>query len=469
MGQERTVLVVDDDPLIRETLQDWLTDRGLGNTAVDSAAEALDAVRDGSFDVVLSDIMMAGQSGMELLAQLRESRPDLPVILMTGFASVDSAVAAMRAGAFDYVTKPFKLDAVMASLERAFQLRELERENARLRRAVDQTSAFGDLIGRSPAMREIYALIRKVASSSSSVLITGESGTGKEVVARTLHFTGTRAGQAFVPINCTAMPEGLLESELFGHVKGAFTGAHATKKGLFEEADRGTLFLDEIGDMPLALQAKMLRVLQDREIRPVGGTRAVKVDVRIVAATNKDLHAEIEKGTFRKDLYYRLNVIPLRIPPLRERPEDIPLLAEAFLRRHAPDRALRISPAAMELLSRQHWDGNARELENAIERALVLCSGSEIGTADLAFEAEPAAPGTSFEEALLAEAFRKRMTLRELGDLYIDRVLAECGGSKLEAARILGVNRRTLYRRDERAAHGDPPVEDDPAADDEPA
>jgi DNA-binding NtrC family response regulator len=355
-------------------------------------------VRDQTFDVVLSDIMMPGQSGMDLLAQLHAAQPDLPVILMTGFASVDSAVAAMRGGAFDYVTKPFKLDAVMASLERAFQFRELERENARLRRAVDQTSAFGDLIGRSPAMRDIYALIRKISASGSSVLITGESGTGKEVVARTLHFTGLRASKPFVPINCTAMPEGLLESELFGHVKGAFTGAHANKKGLFEEADGGTLFLDEIGDMPLSLQSKMLRVLQDREIRAVGGTRAVKVDVRIIAATNKDLHREIEAGTFRKDLYYRLNVIPLRIPPLRERPEDIPLLAEAFLRRHAPERAPRISPAALERLMHHRWDGNARELENAIERALVLCAGDEIGAEDFALEGEPAAPGgASFE------------------------------------------------------------------------
>jgi DNA-binding NtrC family response regulator len=460
MSQERIVLVVDDDPLIRETLEDWLADRGLKSVVAQNAGQALDAVREQSFDVVLSDIMMPGPSGMDLLAELHEQRPETPVILMTGYASVDSAVAAMRAGAFDYVTKPFKLDAVMASLERAFQFRELERENARLRRAVDQASSFGDLIGRSPAMREIYALIRKISASTSSVLITGESGTGKEVVARTLHFTGVRAQKPFVPINCTAMPEGLLESELFGHVKGAFTGAHANKKGLFEEADGGTLFLDEIGDMPLALQSKMLRVLQDREIRPVGGTRGVRVDVRIIAATNKDLHAEIEKGAFRKDLYYRLNVIPLRIPPLRERPEDIPMLAEAFLRRHAPDRTLRISDAAMDQLVRHRWEGNARELENAIERALVLCSGNEIAPADLAFEPEEAATHTGFEEALLAEAFRKRLTVRELTDLYIDRVLAECGGSKMEAARILGLNRRTLYRRDERAMLGDPGADD---------
>ncbi len=448
----RQVLVVDDDPLIRETLEDWLVESGIRAELVADADAATSAVAEREFDAVLSDITMPGRSGMELLAELRELRPGTPVILMTGFASIDSAVDAMRSGAFDYITKPFRLDAVMASLERAFAFGELERENARLRRAVDRSSSFGDLIGESPAMREIYALIRKVASSTSNVLITGESGTGKEVVARTIHFSGVRAGRPFVPINCTAMPEGLLESELVGHVRGAFTGAHASKQGLFEEARGGTLFLDEIGDMPPSLQAKLLRVLQDREVRPVGGTKAVRVDVRIIAATHQDLRARIEQGGFRKDLFYRLNVIPLRIPPLRERPEDIPLLAEAFLRRHAPGRAARISPDAMVRLLRHPWEGNARELENAIERALVLTSGDEIDTADLAFEAGESGRADDFEATLLGEAFRQRLSVRELTDLYTERVLAECGGSKLEAARILGVNRRTLYRREERAA-----------------
>ncbi len=453
MAQPRRVLVVDDDPLVRETVEELLEDHGIQATVVGDGDAALVAAEEVEFDVVLSDIRMPGRDGMEILPELRDLRPATPVILMTGFASIDSAVEAMRAGAFDYLTKPFKSEAMLTALERAFEFRELERENTRLRRAVDRTSSFGDLIGESPAMQEIYGLIRKISGSSSNILITGESGTGKEVVARTIHFTGARSDQPFVPINCTAMPEGLLESELFGHVRGAFTGAHANKRGLFEEADGGTLFLDEIGDMPPALQSKMLRVLQDREIRPVGGNKAVKVDVRVVAATNKDLRQEIAEGRFRKDLFYRLNVIPIAIPPLRERPEDIPLLAEAFLRKHASERRAHLSPAAMEQLKRYPWDGNARELENAIERALVLSGGVEIEPADLALE--PGGEAVEFEEALLGEACRKRLTVRELTDRYIDRVLQETGGSKSEAARILGLNRRTLYRRGERDGDGD--------------
>ena len=462
MSSDRSVLVVDDDPLIRETLEEMLQDAGIDAKIVENGERAVETVREREFDVTLSDIRMPGKDGIALLSELREMHPQMPVILMTGFASIDSAVTAMREGAFDYITKPFKLEAVMVALERAFEFRALERENKRLRRAVDQTSSFGDLIGQSPAMREIYGLIRKISGSTSSVLISGESGTGKEVVARTIHFTGARSDKPFVPINCTAMPEGLLESELFGHVRGAFTGAHANKKGLFEEADQGTLFLDEIGDMPISLQSKMLRVLQDREIRPVGGTRTVKVDVRIIAATNKDLHAEIERGNFRKDLYYRLNVIPVRIPPLRERPEDIPLLAEAFLRKHSGDRVPRISPEAMEQLEKHPWEGNARELENAIERALVLSGGGQIEPPDLALEDEGLEVSGSFEEVLLSEAFRKKLTIKELTDLYTDKVLEECGGRKGEAARILGLNRRTLYRRDERAAAERDSQQEDP-------
>ena len=451
MTQHRRILVVDDDPLVRETLQDLLEEQGFAPTLVSDGEQALKAAESEEFDVTLSDIRMPGRDGMEILPELRDLRPSTPVILMTGYASIDSAVTAMRAGAFDYVTKPFKQDEIIASLERALGYRELERENAQLRRAVAKTSQFGDLIGESPAMQDIYALIRKISGSTSNVLITGESGTGKEVVARTLHFTGTRADKPFVPINCTAMPEGLLESELFGHVRGAFTGAHASKRGLFEEANGGTLFLDEIGDMPPALQSKLLRVLQDREIRPVGGTKAIKVDVRIVAATNKDLKQEIEAGTFRKDLYYRLNVIPIAIPPLRERPEDIPLLVTAFLNKHAPAAPPSVTAEAMEELRKYPWEGNARELENTIERALVLSGGGAIEIADLALTDDATAgEAASFEDALLGQAFRKRMTVRELTDLYIDRVLQECGGSKGEAARILGLNRRTLYRRDER-------------------
>jgi DNA-binding NtrC family response regulator len=452
MGEPRTVLVVDDEPAMREMLVSLLEEEGIRARPAASADEALECTRESDFDAVVSDIRMPGRDGIALLAELRQARPETPVILMTAFGSIDSAVDAMRSGAFDYITKPFKRGAVIASLERAFELRALEQENRRLRRALDKTTSFGDLIGASPAMHEIFALIRKISSSRSNVLITGESGTGKEVVARTIHFTGARAKAPFVPINCTAMPEGLLESELFGHVRGAFTGAHATKRGLFEEANGGTIFLDEIGDMSPALQSKLLRVLQDQEIRPVGGNKAVRVDVRVIAATNKDLKKEIAEGRFRQDLFYRLNVIAIHIPPLRERPEDIPPLALAFLARHAPGRRVSLSRGALELLKHQPWEGNARELENALERALLLASGDEIQVADLPSSADAKGregAGERPERALLAAALEKQMSLRELSDLYTDRILDLVHGNKVRAARILGINRRTLYRRGE--------------------
>ncbi|MEE9280593.1 MAG: sigma-54 dependent transcriptional regulator [Myxococcota bacterium] len=449
MPDSRSVLVVDDDAAMREMLIPLLEEGGLEPHAAASAQLALEAARSSDFDAVLSDIRMPGADGFQLLGQLRELRPETPVILMTAFGSIDSAVEAMRAGAFDYITKPFKREAVLATLERAFERRELEAENRRLRRALDQTSSFGDLIGASPAMRDIFALIKKISSSRSSVLITGDSGTGKEVVARTIHFTGSRAERPFVPINCTAMPEGLLESELFGHARGAFTGAYTAKRGLFEEANGGTLFLDEIGDMPALLQGKLLRVLQDREIRPVGANRSVRVDVRIITATNRDLKEEIAQGRFRNDLFYRLNVIPVHLPPLRERPEDIPALARAFARKHG-GAAARISTEAMNRLMRLPWEGNARELENAIERALALSGGEQVELENL-----PSGNGggsTREEESLLDVAVERKLTLRQLGDLYVDRVLGSVGGNKVHAARILGINRRTLYRRGESAS-----------------
>jgi DNA-binding NtrC family response regulator len=374
---------------------------------------------------------------------------------MTAFGSIDSAVEAMRVGAFDYVTKPFEPEAVLLTIERAIERRALEEENRRLRRAVDQTSSFGDLIGESPAMREIFALIRKVAHGRSSVLITGESGTGKEVVARTLHYHGSRADKPFVPINCTAIPEGLLESELFGHVRGAFTGAHSSKRGLFEKANGGTLFLDEIGDMGLGLQSKLLRVLQDGEIRPVGGTEPTRVDVRIVAASNKDLQGAMEAEGFREDLFYRLNVIPIYIPPLRERPEDIPPLVEAFLRKHSDGRRYSITPAAIDRLKERSWKGNARELENVLERALALSDVDELDVDDLPFGSTGSSQESSGTDAALHCAARDRLSLRELEERYVDEVLGLTDGNKVQAAKILGIDRKTLYRRAERRKHTD--------------
>jgi len=443
-------LVVDDDLAMREMLASLFREQGFAVEEAASADEALHHLGEAEFDVVLSDIKMPGRSGIQLVGEARRLRPDTPVVLMTGFGSIDSAVEAMRSGAFDYITKPFEPDVVQLTVERALERRALEEENLRLRRAVDRTSSLGDLIGASPAMRDIFALVRKVAHSKASVLITGESGTGKEMVARAIHFHGPRARRAFVPINCTAIPEGLLESELFGHVRGAFTGAHATKRGLFEKAIGGTLFLDEIGDMGPGLQSKLLRVLQDREIRPVGGTQAVKVDVRIVAATNKDLGEEMESGRFREDLYYRLNVIPIEIAPLRERPEDIPALAEAFLRKHSEGRPRVLAAAALERLMAQSWKGNARELENVIERALALSESAEITPDDLPLAPAPGEAPEGAEQAFVRACARRRLTLREVEDLYTDEVLAATGGNKVHASRILGIDRKTLYRRAER-------------------
>jgi DNA-binding NtrC family response regulator len=445
-----SLLVVDDDTAMREMLASLFREKGYPVEEASSADEALERAREVEFDAVLSDVRMPGRSGVELVGELRRFRPDVPVVLMTAFGSVDAAVDAMRAGAFDYITKPFEPEAVLLTLERALEHRQLEEENRRLRRAVATTSSLGDLQGESPALAEIVAMIKKVAGGGSSVLITGESGTGKEVVARTLHYHGARASEPFVPINCTALPEGLLESELFGHVRGAFTGAHTSKRGLFEQADGGTLFLDEIGDMGPALQGKLLRVLQDREIRPVGGNTSVKVDVRIVAATNKDIDKEMAAGRFREDLYYRLNVIPIHIPPLRERPEDIPALVSTFLRRHANGGEHSITPEAMRRLQVQPWRGNARELENSVERALVLSDSPEIGVDDLRLGETERAPAASSDSATLREAVAAGLSLRELEERYTDLILEQTGGNKLRAAKILGIDRKTLYRRAER-------------------
>ncbi len=451
MEERRTLLVVDDDLAMREMLASLFVERGFAVDQAASADEALESLRDVEYDVVLSDIKMPGRSGIEMVGEIREMRPETPVVLMTAFGSIDSVIESMRAGAFDYITKPFETESVMITIDRAIEHRALEEENRRLRRAVDQTSAFGDLIGASPAMREIFALIRKVGHSRASVLITGESGTGKEVVARTIHYHGSRSANPFIPINCTAIPEGLLESELFGHVRGAFTGAHTSKQGLFEKARGGTLFLDEIGDMGLGLQSKLLRVLQDREIRPVGSTQSTKIDVRIITATNKDLQKEMEEERFREDLYYRLNVIPIHIPPLRDRPEDLPLLVDEFVRKHSDGVRQHVSRGAMERLMKYPWKGNARELENVIERALALSSGDQIDLDDLPVTDLDDGGGRAAADGFPRSAAQRRLSLREVEDLYIDEVMRLTGGNKVQAAKILGIDRKTLYRRAERS------------------
>jgi DNA-binding NtrC family response regulator len=447
---KRSILVVDDDPVMREMVCDLLGMNGYEVVSAESGKSALEILDARECDCALSDIQMPGMDGLGLLGAIRDRNPTMPVVLMTSFGTIEIAVEAMRLGAQDFVTKPFESDRLLLTLERALENRELQEENRRLRAAVERTASFGDLVGKSPAMNEIYALIRKIAGNRSNVLITGESGTGKEVVARTIHATGNRAEMPFVPINCTAMPEGLLESELFGHVRGAFTGAHSNKKGLFEAANGGTLFLDEIGDMSPTLQGKILRVLQDQEIRPVGGNVSVKVDARVIAATNRTLRADIEEGRFREDLYYRLNVIPIHISPLRERPEDIPPLADAFVRRDTEDERRTLSENAIRKLQRAPWPGNARELENCIERSLALADGNEIHASDILIPDDPLQIEGSLDQAIAQLARRQGLTLSDLGDRYVEAVLESTQGRKSEAARILGVNRRTLYRREER-------------------
>ncbi len=451
MEDSRTLLVVDDDLAMREMLVSLFKERGFTVQQAASADEALERLRDVEYDVVLSDIKMPGRSGIEMVGEIREMRPETPVVLMTAFGSIDSVIESMRAGAFDYITKPFESESVMLTIDRAIERRVLEEENRRLRRAVDQTSAFGDLIGASPAMREIFALIRKVAHSRASVLITGESGTGKEVVARTIHYHGSRAASPFIPINCTAIPEGLLESELFGHVRGAFTGAHTSKQGLFEKAKGGTLFLDEIGDMGLGIQSKLLRVLQDREIRPVGSTQSTKIDVRIITATNKDLQKEMEEKRFREDLYYRLNVIPIQIPPLRERPEDVPLLVDAFVKKHSDGARWHVTQEAMERLMTYPWKGNARELENAIERAIALSNDEQIDLADLPVADSDDGGARDAGDGFPRRTAQRHLSLREVEDLYIEEVLRLTDGNKVQAAKVLGIDRKTLYRRAEKS------------------
>jgi DNA-binding NtrC family response regulator len=447
LNRTQKILVVDDDSAMREMLASLFASNGYEVETADSAESALEKNREAEFDAILSDIRMPGKSGTELVGELRELRPRTPVVLMTAFGSIDSAVEAMRVGALDYITKPFEPAAVQLTLERALERRVLEEENQRLRQAVDRTSAFGDLIGDSPAMREVFALIRKVAHGRSNVLITGESGTGKEVVARTLHFHGARAERPWVPINCTAIPAELLESELFGHVRGAFTGAHASKRGLFEQAEGGTLFLDEVGDLDFALQGKLLRALQEREIRPVGGDRSIPVDVRIVAATNRDPQEEIRESRFREDLFYRLNVIPVHLTPLRERREDIAPLVEFFLEKHGGGVTRAITPAAQRELELREWKGNARELENTIERALALSDSNELDLTDLPPGQNGAPEAEAPAGSSLARMAREELALKDLEDRYIDAVLEHTHGNRVKAARILGIDRKTLYRR----------------------
>ena len=455
-AQERLVLI-DDDTNILSLLEDFLKEQGFSVRCFNSAVKFLEQIegpsdlveKDGFghltplFDLVISDIKMPGMNGMDFVAQFRKVLPQVPVVLATAFGSIDSAIEAMRLGAFDYVTTPLKLVEFRVTIDKALQYRRLERENESLRHQVLGQWSFGSLVGKCKPMQDLFSLISRVAQSSSNVLITGESGTGKEQVAKAIHAKSSRFDKPFVALNCSAIPDALLESELFGHTKGAFTGAVSARKGLLAEAHNGTVFLDEIGDISMAVQAKLLRVIQERKIKPVGQNEEINVDIRILAATHKDLKQACREGNFREDLFYRLCVIPVVIPPLRQRTEDIPLLVEHILGLHASRNACRpkgISSGALSKLMNLKFRGNVRELENILERALVLSQGDIIDERDI--DGEESVTTSS----LLFQAQNELVTLSELESRYIEHVLARTGGRKDQAAQILGVNRRTIYR-----------------------
>lgn len=443
----KNIIVVDDDREMCAMLREFLAGEGYSVTDFTSPIEALKAVSDKTAraDLIVTDLNMPTMNGLELTKKLKEINEEIPVLLITAFGTIENAVLAMQAGAFDYVIKPFKLSEISLKISRAFQLKDLKIQNQKLREAVSGVRSFKGIIGKSAGMLEVYDLIKRVSQATANIMISGESGTGKEQVARAIHQSGPRSNRAFVAINCTAIPETLMESELFGHAKGSFTGAYQRKKGLFEEAEGGTLFLDEIGDMDMSLQSKLLRVLQERKVRAVGDTVDRAVDVRIIAATHKDLKAAIKNGTFREDLYYRLSVIPIVIPPLRHRREDIPLLAESFLKRFA---AANNSPVtgftsiALKQMMEMLWEGNVRELENWVERAVVLARGNMIDESDLP------RPASASPESFFGEISGHLPTVEEMEKRYIKLVLEKTGGKKEKAAQILGMNRRTLYRKE---------------------
>jgi DNA-binding NtrC family response regulator len=436
------ILIVDDEPTIREACGEVAQLTGMNATMVATAEEAIEILENTAVDIVLTDLMLPHTSGLELLKRVHDTHPNLPVIVLTQYGTIDSAVAATRMGAIDYVTKPFRIEELRARLERASRAVELQQENQLLREQLRTRPGFGGLIGLSERMQRVYKTIQKVSQHEYPVLILGESGTGKELVAKSVHYSGARKDRTFVPVDCSSLVPTLIESELFGYVKGAFTGALHGKQGLVEAANGGTLFLDEIGDMPIDLQSKLLRVLQEREVKPVGSTERRRIDVRIIAATNRDLEAGIKSGSFRQDLYFRLNVVQIKMPALRERKSDIPLLVTSFLDKFSdPQRPARTtSEDAMRRLIAHDWPGNVRELENAIERAVALGSGPILHVADLPSSLQyPTADRVPERDELLP--------LDELERRAILRTLRQTTGDKLAAARILGIGKTTLYRK----------------------
>jgi two-component system response regulator HydG len=428
-------------------IADVLDDSGYRTDVADRGKRAIELIEERIPDVVITDLRMQEVDGLDVLDAVKLLDPTVPVIVMTAFAGIDGAIEAMKRGAHHYITKPFELGEIVPHVERALVERTLGRENRALRRLAKLQDT--ELVGTSSALRDVLALVDRLADARTSVLIRGESGTGKELVARALHSRGSRSKGPFVPVNCSAIPEAMLESELFGHVKGSFTGAEQTRRGLFVEADQGTLFLDEIGDMAPGLQAKILRVLEDRVVRAVGADAPRPIDVRVVAATHQDLEARIAEGRFRQDLLFRLDVMPLRLPPLRDRREDIPLLMEHFLNRvridHPASRLMRVSAALMDLLKHHDWPGNVRELKNLVERLAIVCEHSEATPEDVRGLLTKPADGSR-------PLFQREpiLPLRDIEEQYISFVIDECAGNKTRAAELLGIDVSTLHRRSKR-------------------
>ena len=436
------ILIVDDEPAIREVCAEAAKQSGMKAITVSTAEEALEVLENSAVDIVLTDLMLQQTSGLELLKRVHDTSPTLPVIVLTQYGTIDSAVTATRLGAIDYVTKPFRIEELRSRLDHAARAVELQQENQLLREQLRTRPGFGGLIGLSERMQRVYKVIQKVSLHEYPVLILGESGTGKELVAKSVHFSGPRKDRPFVPVDCSSLVPTLIESELFGYVKGAFTGALHGKQGLLEAAHGGTLFLDEIGDMPVDLQAKLLRALQEREVKPVGSTERRRIDVRIIAATNRDLDSAIKAGAFRQDLYFRLNVVQIKLPHLRERKSDIPLLVTSFLEKFSASQQTSrdISEDAMRQLIAYDWPGNVRELENAIERAVALGSGPILHVGDLPSNLQYPTTDRLPERNEL-------IPLEELERRAILRTLRETAGDKLAAARILGIGKTTLYRK----------------------
>ena len=442
MAVER-VLIIDDEPLMRKFLVDTFSRRGLIPHEAENGAEGLKRLRNDSYDLIITDVKMPGAGGMEILKHVKERSAASAVVMMTAYATVESAIEAMKMGAFDYLIKPFSPDQIELILDRINERLALLEENKYLKSELDRELGYGEIVGRTPVMQDLFEVVDKVAQSRATVLVDGESGTGKELVARAIHYNSPRRERPFIRVNCAALPESLLESEFFGHERGAFTGASSRRQGRFELADGGTLLLDEISEITPSLQAKLLRVLQEREFERIGGTKSIKVDVRIISTTNRDLKTEIEKGNFREDLYYRLNVIPVHLPPLREKHEDIEILAKFFLERYCTENnrpMMELPRETLDVMMQYRWPGNVRELENVIERAVVLQQDDVILAHHLALNLDEQAAG-------LSGVTEVGQTLAQMEKKLILKTLSKCKGNRGETSKVLDISVRTLRNK----------------------